>query len=157
NDGYLLPYDAPKVVYAISAVNVKILQSYVSTLSFRGIQAIVITDACHSGNLAGGIEGLKNIQTVLKENWKDEIKMLSCQPGELSLEEKQWGNGRGLFSYELINGMTGLADKNKDGKVSLRELNLYLMEKIPDGANPMLQNPLVNGDMNAEVSKVNQN
>ena len=27
NDGYLLPYDAPKVVYAISAVNLKILQS----------------------------------------------------------------------------------------------------------------------------------
>ena len=56
NDGYLLPYDAPKIVYAISAINVKILQTYVATLSSKGVLAIVITDACHSGNLAGGVE-----------------------------------------------------------------------------------------------------
>ena len=58
-DGYLLPYDAPRIVYAISAINVKILESYIATLSSKGVQAIVITDACHSGNLAGGLEGLK--------------------------------------------------------------------------------------------------
>ena len=131
NVGYLLTYDAPKTVYAISAINIRTLQDYISTLSANGIEAIVITDACHSGNLAGGTEGLKNIQTVLGNKWKDEIKILSCQPGELSLEGKQWGGGRGLFSYELINGMAGMADKNKDGKVNLRELSLYLMEKVP--------------------------
>ena len=155
NDGYLLPYDAPKIVYAISAINVKILQTYVATLSSKGVLAIVITDACHSGKLAGGVEGLKNIQTVLKENWKDEIKILSCQPGELSLEGKQWGGGRGLFSYELINGMAGMADKNNDGVVSLRELNLYLMDKIPDGANPLPQNPMLSGNMATNISQVN--
>lgn len=156
NVGYLLTYDAPRVVYAISAINVRLLQDYVSTLSAKGVQAFVITDACHSGNLAGGLEGLKNIQAVLGDKWKDEVKMLSCQPGELSLEGKQWGNGRGLFSYELINGMAWLADKNNDGKVTLRELNLYLMEKVPDGAHPIPQNPVINGDMNAIVSTVNQ-
>ena len=57
NVGYLLTYDAPKTVYAISAVNIRTLQDYISTLSANGIEAIVITDACHSGNLAGGSEG----------------------------------------------------------------------------------------------------
>ena len=93
---------------------------------------------------------------MLKESWKDEIKILSCQPGELSLEGKQWGGGRGLFSYELINGMAGLADKNNDGIVSLRELNLYLMDKIPDGANPLPQNPMLSGNMAANISQINK-
>ena len=157
NDGYLLPYDAPKVVYAISAVPVRVLQSYISTLSSKGVQAIVITDACHSGNLAGGIEGMANIQNVLKDTWKDEIKILSCQPGELSLEGKQWGNGRGLFSYELINGLAGDADKNNDGKVSLNELNRYLSLKVPDEADPLPQFPMVTGNMQTEISSVNNN
>ena len=89
---------------------------------------------------------------VLGNKWKDEVKILSCQQGELSLEGKQWGGGRGLFSYELINGMAGMADKNKDGKVSLRELSLYLMEKVPEAADPMPQNPVLNGNMNATVA-----
>ena len=156
NDGYLLPYDAPKVVYAISAIPVRVLQSYISTLSSKGVQPIVITDACHSGNLAGGIEGMANIQNVLKDSWKDEIKILSCQPGEISLEGKQWGEGRGLFSYELTNGLAGMADKNKDGIVSMLELNLYLMEKVPDEANPVPQTPMLVGNMQQTISMVNK-
>jgi tetratricopeptide (TPR) repeat protein len=155
NDGYLLPYDAPRTVYAISAINVNILQSYVSTLSAHGVQAIVITDACHSGNLAGGLDGLKNISQILKSQWKDEIKILSCQPGELSLESEKWGYGRGLFSYELVKGLAGDADRNKDGKVTMRELNLYLLEKVPEQAHPMMQNPVITGDMETVLSNIN--
>jgi hypothetical protein len=154
-DGYLLPYDAPRVVYAISAINVRILQEYVSTMSAKGVEVILITDACHSGKLAGGIEGLQNIATVMEANWKSEIKFLSCQPGELSLENKQWGNGRGLFSYELVNGMAGMADRNKDGKVTLQELNLYLAEHVNDEAKPLEQNPVISGDMATVISRDN--
>ena len=155
-DAYLLSYDAPNKVYAGGgAIAVYLLKGYLATLSSKGVQVIFITDACHSGNLSGGREGMENAANVLKGQWKDEIKILSCQPGELSLEGKQWGNGRGLFSYELINGMAGIADKNKDGKVSLRELNLYLMEKVPDEANPMPQNPILAGNMETFISTVN--
>ncbi|MFI5221878.1 MAG: caspase family protein [Bacteroidia bacterium] len=153
-DAYLLPYDAPKVVYASGAISILLLKGYLATLSSNGVQVIFIADACHSGNLAGGREGMEATATVLKDKWKDEVKILSCQPGELSLEGKQWGNGRGLFSYELINGMAGLADKDKDGKVSLYELNLYLSEKVHEGAIPMPQHPMVFGDMESVVSTV---
>src|SRR6185369_16048689 len=99
------PYDATDKVYDISSLNVVTLKNYISTASKKGVKVIFITDACHSGTLAGGLDGVRNIQNVLKENWVEEVKMLSCQPGELSQEGLQWGNGRGLFSYELINGL----------------------------------------------------
>ena len=155
-DAYLLAYDAPGRVYAGGgAIAVFLLKGYLETMSANGVEVIFISDACHAGNLSGGREGMENAAKVLKGEWKDEIKMLSCQPGELSLEGKQWGNGRGLFSYELIKGLAGDADKNKDGMVTMRELNLYLMEKVPDAANPMAQNPLLTGSMETIVSYVN--
>ncbi len=154
-DAYLLPYDAPKCVYPAGAIAVPLLKSWIATLSASGIQVLFIADACRSGNLAGGREGMEAAAAMLKDKWQDEIKILSCQPGELSLEGKQWGDGRGLFSYELINGLSGLADKNKDSIVNLRELNLYLMEKVPDEASPLPQNPMLFGNMEASVSKMN--
>ena len=156
-DAYLLPYDAPKCVYPAGAIAVVLLKSWIAQLSASGIQAIFIADACRSGNLAGGREGMEAAAAMLKENWQDEIKILSCQPGELSLEGKQWGGGRGLFSYELIKGMEGAADKNKDGKVTLRELNLYMMDKVPDEANPLPQNPALYGNMETVISVVMPN
>jgi len=144
-DAYLLPYDAPKVTYASGAISIYLLKGYLETISANNVQVIFISDACHAGNLAGGRAGMEATAAVLKDQWRDEIKILSCQPGELSIEGKQWGGGRGLFSYELINGLAGKADKNNDGKVTLRELNLYLTDKVPDGASPMAQNPVLEG------------
>ncbi len=156
HDAYLLTYDTPKNMYVATSIPVYQFQNYLATLSAKGVEVVFICDACHSGNLSGGREGMLAAATVLNGVWKDEIKILSCQPGELSIEGKQWGNGRGLFSYELINGIAGLADRNKDGRVSLKELNLFLMEKVSDEAAPAIQNPVVNGNMETEVAKVNE-
>lgn len=156
NLGYLLPYDAPSRIYSISAIDMRTIQDYMSTASAKGVEVVFITDACRSGNLAGGVDGLKNIQNVLKEKWKDEIKILSCQPGEISIEGKQWGQGRGLFSYELIRGLSGFSDKNKDGQISLYELQLYLAERVHEQASPVPQNPMVIGDMESNLGPVNE-
>lgn len=153
-DAYLLPYDAPKCVYPAGAIGIVYLKSWIATLSSNGIQPIFIADACRSGNLAGGREGMDATASVLKDKWQDEIKILSCQPGEFSLEGTQWGKGRGLFSFELMNGLAGLADRNKDKKVTLRELNLYLLDKVSESASPIPQNPMLFGNMEAVLATV---
>ena len=153
-DAYLLPYDAPKCVYPAGAIGIVYLKSWIATLSSNGIQPIFIADACRSGNLAGGREGMDATASVLKDKWQDEIKILSCQPGEFSLEGTQWGKGRGLFSFELMNGLAGLADRNKDKKVTLRELNLYLLDKVSESASPIPQNPMLFGNMEAVLANV---
>ncbi len=155
NDGYLLSYDSPDRVYAISAIKVETLQSYTATLSGKGVQAIIVTDACHAGKLAGGIEGQQSVANALKEAWIGEVNILSCQAGETSLEDVRWGGGRGLFSYELINGLSGNADRNHDLKITLFELSLYLNEKVHDGASPLPQNPVIMGDMEQIVANAN--
>jgi co-chaperonin GroES (HSP10) len=154
-DAYLLPYDSPPSVYPMGAIGISYLKSWLATFASNGVQTIFIADACRSGNLIGGREGMEAAANILKESWQEEIKMVSCQPGELSLESEKWGGGRGLFSYELINALSGKADKNNDNQVSLRELKLYLMEKVPEQAGKNPQNPEISGNNEKIISKSN--
>lgn len=154
-DAYLLPYDSPSSVYPIGAIGVMYLKSWLATFSANGIQTVFVADACRSGSLIGGREGMEAAANILKDTWKDEIKIVSCQPGELSLESSEWGNGRGLFSFELINGLSGRADKNHDDSISLRELYLYMMEVVPEKAGAYPQNPIISGNLEQIISTKN--
>jgi uncharacterized caspase-like protein len=130
--GFLLAYDTPKTNYMIGAVRLSDLNGYLeSIVQERKARVIVITDACRSGNLAGGREGASATAAALSSQFQNQVKIMSCQPNELSLEGEQWGGGRGVFSYHLIDGLTGLADTNKDSTVTLMELERYLGNTVP--------------------------
>ncbi|RYF87295.1 MAG: tetratricopeptide repeat protein, partial [Chitinophagaceae bacterium] len=50
-------------------------------------------------------------------------------------EGSQWGGGRGLFSWHLINGLKGMADtRPEDGEVTLTELYDYVKQKVGDAS-----------------------
>ncbi|MFH0894922.1 MAG: caspase family protein [Bacteroidota bacterium] len=155
NEGFLLATDAPKVVYmATGTVSVHNLQLYLQTLTQQNkAKVILITDACHSGKLAGGLEGAANTATALQNNWENTIKILSSQPGELSQESEKWNGGGGVFTYYLVKGMMGFADKNNDNKVTINEMNVYLMDKIPGETN-FSQNPSIQGNPTTVISLV---
>jgi len=131
--GYLLCWDAPSKVYMFGGtLDLDGLKRIVTTLS-KNIKAkvILITDACRAGKLAGSeIGGAQATTASLKEQYANELKILSCQPTEFSLEGEQWGGGRGAFSYHLIEGLNGLADKNGDLQVNLYEIGRYLEDKL---------------------------
>ncbi len=130
--GFLLAYDTPKTNYMIGAVRLSDLNGYLeSIVQEKKARVIVITDACHSGNLAGGRDGSLATATALSSQFQNQLKIMSCQPNELSQEGEQWGGGRGVFSYYLIDGLTGLADANKDSTVTLMELERYLSNTVP--------------------------
>lgn len=129
-NGYLLTYNSPKVVYIAGALPVSIVKDYIATLSDQGVQTIFISDACHSGKLVGGQEGSKAVGESLKKRWNNEIKILSAQPWQLALEGKQWGGGRGLFSFHLLNGLYGKADTDADGEILLSELENYVAQAV---------------------------
>ena len=152
--GFLLTYDSPAKVYISRAYPVFYLQSIVKTLSGQDIDVLLIADACRAGKLAGSEHGgAQAASTVLSQQLAKEIKILSCQTDEYSEESEAWGGGRGLFSYFLIRGLYGLADKNKDKQVSLMELTSYLQEKVSTNAQKS-QIPKTDGSPKKIVSVV---
>ncbi|MFZ1298979.1 MAG: caspase family protein, partial [Saprospiraceae bacterium] len=92
--GYLLCWDAPARVYlAGGAMALPMFQDIITTLSSQNkAKVIVITDACRSGKLAGSSVGGSQITGAnLAKQYANEIKILSCQPNEYSIEGEQWG------------------------------------------------------------------
>ncbi len=154
--GFLLAWDSPPTNYKAGAYSIIYLQDIISTLSIdKKVHVTVVTDACHAGKLAGSsIGGTQATAQALSQQFANEVKIMSCQPNEFSLEGQQWGNGRGVFSYHLLDGLTGLADQNADGAIALREIDRYLEDKVSNETAPHSQTPLTVGDRNAVLAQV---
>ena len=156
--GFLLCWDAPPSAYmAGGVVELSMFRAIISTLSLvNEARVLVISDACHAGKLAGeNIGGSQATTANLANQFAKEIKILSCQPNEFSLEGKQWGGGRGVFSYHLVDGLYGFADKNTDETVTLSEIDRYLEDKVTTEAAPQSQIPMVIGNKAVRMSSVN--
>ncbi len=159
NGGILLLYDSPKESYYMNPngfLHETDLKNIISQITKSQAQVFLITDACHSGSFSGGSEGGSKNLLALKQEWGNENKVFSCQANEFSMEGAQWGNGRGLFSYHLVEGLTGLADEEgeKDGKVTLFELQAYLQRYVRQQAAPNKQTPFVVGNLDNTVATV---
>ncbi|MBK9109574.1 MAG: hypothetical protein IPM92_14675 [Saprospiraceae bacterium] len=70
------------------------------------------------------------------------------------MEAAHWGGGRGVFSYYLLKGLNGLADKNKDQMVSLFEIERYLEDEVTNAVAPQKQLPMAVGNKASLLTKV---
>ncbi len=157
--GYLLCRDAPPVVYMSGgALSITELQEVVATLSLgKKAEVLVVTDACRAGTLAGAATGGPQQTTAnLMNRFANEVKILSCQSNEFSIEGEQWGGGRGAFSYVLEDALYGLADRDKDSQIRLKEIARYLEDHVPAQTDPQVQNPIVVGDRETFVAFVDE-
>ena len=154
--GYLLTWDSPARTYVAGAFPLSYLQAVVSTLALQNKSEVaLITDACRAGKLAGtSVGGAQITNANLSKQFANEVKILSCQPDEFSIEGEQWGGGRGVFSYHLVDGLYGLADNNGDGQVSLFEIGRYLEDKVATEAAPHSQFPMIAGSKNTLMAQV---
>ena len=107
----------------------------------------IIADACHSGSLAEYSAQREAENRSAYQSFEDSEKgfvmMLSSMGKEVSVEDD--GIRQGIFSYNLIKGMKGSADMNKDGIVSVIELFDYVDAEVRTATNGQ-QNPVLAGD-----------
>lgn len=158
--GYLLCWDAPASVYlAGGTLALPMFQDIIATISLQNkAKVTVIMDACHSGKLSGSnIAGSAITGANLAKQYANEVKILSAQPDEFSIEGEQWGGGRGVFSYHLVNALYGMADQNNDQLISLQEIGRYLEDHVTTEVAPIKQIPMIIGnraEIIAEVDKI---
>jgi len=115
----------------------------------NGVDVLLIWDACRSNELPGGETGLRNMQEGITEKTNGEAIMLSASAGEVALENSNYAHGHGLFTYYLIDGLSGAADNpdadgNGDGKVDMIEIENWVKRKVRIDAKTkfnVIQNP----------------
>jgi len=149
--GFLLTYNCePNNYPATDAIDISMLEKFVTAFTKKNTKVVLITDACRSGNLAGGMTGASSTITSLSKGFQNVIKILSCQPNQLSQEKNYPGGGHGVFTYHLVDGLSGLADRDNDHQVSLRELDRYLDEVGTETAQQQV--PKTEGDPMAKIA-----
>ena len=158
--GFLLSYNTPRINYINNAVRIEDLNNIANTLSVANkAKVVLITDACHSGKLAGGENrGTFLVGQQLRAAKKGEVRITSCATDQLSMEDQGWGGGRGVFSYYLVKGLEGLADYGNDGIVTVNEIKNYLDTSLAHDAllteRAQKQNPVVESFTDLKLASV---
>ena len=110
-------------------------------------RVITLADTCHSYGFSGaragdaGQNGSNLINQYLERYaGKGERAVITASDiSESSFEDARW-DGHGVFTYFLLRGLKGEADKNHDGVVTAGELFAYLQRVVPEATNGK-QNP----------------
>lgn len=160
--GYLLTYNTWGNNYRNRAERIEDLNDIVISLStIKNAKVIIVLDACRSGKLASQANrGATLTAEQMGKRVANEVRIMSCQPDQVSLEDPSFGGGRGLFSFYFVNGLKGLADEEKDQQVTLVEMEDYLKSKVRKAAkerNPDIQqNPVIEGQPSFTLALVQE-
>jgi tetratricopeptide (TPR) repeat protein len=115
------------------AVQLYNLKLKIAKETAKGVEVYFIMDACRSNELPGGSEGQGFLNSAISEKRVGEIIMLATGAGQESLEDASIGAGHGLFTYYLVDGLSGLADSSGtvDYKITVEEIKKYVDKNVP--------------------------
>ena len=137
------------------AIQLYNLKKKIATETAKGVEVFFVMDACRSNELPGGAEGLSFLNSAVTEKKVGEIMMLATAAGQESLEDASIGNGHGLFTWYLVDGLSGLADTegSADNKITYSEIRKYVDKNVPSVAQQRFkkkQQPYFCCDANSE-------
>jgi hypothetical protein len=118
---------------------------------------ICLADACHSGSLDKSNKDMAPLIDSYYAAWNSSTGgtalMMSSKAEETSIEYQ--GLRQGVFSYYLIKGMKGEANKNNDKVVTISELFDYVKNNVQVYTS-YKQTPVINGnyDKNMPISVI---
>jgi tetratricopeptide (TPR) repeat protein len=109
------------------------LKKKIASETAKGVEVYFIMDACRTSELPGGTEGQNFLNTAISEKHAGEVIMLATGAGQESLEDATIGAGHGLFTYYLVDGLSGVADSSGtvDNKITLEEIQKYVDKNVP--------------------------
>jgi uncharacterized caspase-like protein len=148
---YLLGHDSDPAHMASTAYAMDEFRRDIRSLKANRI--IVFADACHSAGLSDPstvvrgdvenkiIDGLRGVTigpgpgVSAPSAGQCNLIFTSCEAGEQSLESAELDEGHGIFTYFLLEGLNGAADRrdnngDADGRISLGEVIDYTIDKV---------------------------
>jgi len=153
-DLYLLCYDSEPDNYYGTALPMYEINIALSR-KIRSKKVFVIADACHSA----GISGSKGVSVSARFNQYMEklagaregvTKIAASREDELSMEREFPEGGHGVFTYYLLKGLRGEADKDRDGFVTMKEAFDYLYDRVRSDTRHS-QNPWVSAYVSGDI------
>jgi serine/threonine protein kinase/uncharacterized caspase-like protein len=158
-EGFLLPHDASPDNALTRGVAMSDLARWVQGIEAGGV--LVCLDCCHAGKIIprGPVADRSPgrdlvIWPALLQGitGKGRFLIASCDEGQKSLEAAELRHG--LFTYHLLKGISGAADRDGDGKVGVAELFNYVSTAVSRDAREKFgreQTPWTNSTWTSEA------
>ena len=149
NSLYILPHGADKDLISKTAINQQEIVSAIQNAQPRTVTMFL--DSCYSGQTRGGdvlIAGARPIAPKTSTNsYPPNFTVISASSND-QISSASPELKHGIFSYFLMKGMEGDADQNKDGKITVAEMQDYLTDMVGRQAMGMnrKQQPQLFGD-----------
>jgi uncharacterized caspase-like protein len=131
---YLAPKDCQKKRMGLSGLRVDEVSNWLKLCKAQ--RKLLVLDCCHSGGKDGTAVGSSG-QEIADAFGQAAglITLASCKKDEQSFE---WDEKKhGVFTYFLVEGLSGAADKDANGVVDSDEVYNYVWQKVPDQARRM--------------------
>lgn len=128
---YLLPPRADRDLISRTAIQFQEINADLQAAKPKSVT--IFMDACYSGQARSGETLVANARPVTlkaeKKLFPDNFTVITAsQADQISSSSPDLKHG--IFSYYLMKGMEGDADTNKDGKITLGEMQAYLVENV---------------------------
>ena len=125
--------DGNNYLLSFGVIDMYHLKNRIGVLINKGAEVILVLDACRTNELAGGYASQVFNSSIIQTK-VGEIAMLATGPGQVSIEDISFGQGHGLFTYNLVDALSGRADKeengNHDQKISLSEIQNWVGRNV---------------------------
>ncbi|MCK5610210.1 caspase family protein [Candidatus Pacearchaeota archaeon] len=130
NKGYLATYDTDLDLASDTSIGISRIKEELEKSEAR--KKMLIIDSCYSGIGHG-----KQVSNPMSEDFENSLFLditegwvifASCKHDELSYPLTD--NSMSVFTYYLIEGFKGYADRNRDSKISLDDLNTYVTGNV---------------------------
>jgi len=127
-EAYLVLSDARLTNLADSAVPLHRVKSIMADSAAQA--KVIILDACHSGARIGKAE-VRMSPDFMKRVFAEAeglAILASCQQGQVSYEWEQ--AGQSAFTHYLLEGLTGAADFDNKGFVTIQDINRHVADRV---------------------------
>ncbi len=150
---YLIPRNAdPESLYS-TALPMDEIQRIFSRIQSERV--VLLLDTCYSGTAGGRTFARQQLRSSnLNDHFLDRLTrskgcviITAAGPNEVALETSELGHG--VFTYYLLEGLSGKADRDGDGIVTVSELYEYVEQQVDRKARAAggRQRPLMKGEI----------
>jgi hypothetical protein len=149
---YFLPHEVERDLLDRTAINQKEVVQTIQLASPKSVTMFI--DSCYSGQTRTGTSLLASARPIsiaprATTDFPPNFMVISASaPDQISSSSPELKHG--IFSYYLMLGMEGEADVNKDGQITVGEMQTYLSQQVTRRAIGMnrTQSPQTTGDLN---------
>ncbi len=135
--GYLAPYDFNQSNIAGTGFPMEELGLTVGS-RIQAKDKVLLTDACHSGAITP--DETQSLNSTLGNLHNSLFSLTASRDRESSFESPELEGGHGVFTYYVVQGMSGAADTDGDGVVTADELSEYVHTQVREATGGK-QNP----------------